>query len=82
MRAASLLASIAACSDEAASPDVILFSRTTGYRHQDSIEAALAVLPARLEREGLRVTATEDPAALTDLRTASATAAITWARQR
>lgn len=59
----------AACGGTDPPPDVVLFSRTTGYRHADAIKAALAVLPARLEHEGLHVLATEDPLALTDLGT-------------
>jgi type 1 glutamine amidotransferase len=66
-----LFAVIAACAGPDAPPDVVLFSRTTGYRHADAIAAARTVLPARLEREGLHVQATEDPLALEDLTTAS-----------
>ena len=42
--------------------EILAFSRTTGYRH-DSIPAGLAAL----RRLGHAVTATEDPAALTEL---------------
>jgi glucose/arabinose dehydrogenase len=44
---------------------VLLFSRTTGFRH-DSIATAHEVLGSLAGREGIEVTITEDPAAFTD----------------
>ncbi|MBK8254697.1 MAG: ThuA domain-containing protein [Polyangiaceae bacterium] len=46
-------------------PALLLFSRTTGFRH-DSIPAAINAIKARAEMEGWEVTATEDPAFFTD----------------
>lgn len=51
--------------DAATSPKrVLLFSRTTGFRH-DSIEPAVAALSSLLPARGFEVTATEDAAAFT-----------------
>ncbi|MFN0253039.1 MAG: ThuA domain-containing protein [Kofleriaceae bacterium] len=58
---------LSACGDNASDTDVLLFSRTLGYRHQDSIELSLAILPDKLREKGFTVTATEDPAKLEDL---------------
>jgi type 1 glutamine amidotransferase len=44
---------------------LLLFSRTTGFRHS-SIEPAVAALSARAGAEGWEVTATEDPAVFTE----------------
>lgn len=44
-------------------PDVIVFSRTLDYRHE-SIPAAAQALRGLAAAEGLRVVATEDPAAI------------------
>ena len=57
----------AARAQDASSPDagdapgLLLFSHSTGWRH-DSIPAGVEALSALGEREGFRVTATEDPA--------------------
>ncbi|MDQ3364483.1 MAG: ThuA domain-containing protein [Myxococcota bacterium] len=73
----ALLAVVAACGDERAlgapeaSPDatrpaeVLLYSRTLGYRHTDAIAAAVPTLAARLAAAGVTSLATEDPAVLT-----------------
>lgn len=59
---------LGACGDnESSGADVVLFSRTLGYRHQDAIDAALVVLPERLAAEGKTVRATEDLADMHDL---------------
>ncbi|TRO96490.1 ThuA domain-containing protein [Glycocaulis profundi] len=44
-------------------PQVLVFSKTTGWRH-DSIEPAVAALQAMGEREGWEIEASEDPAVL------------------
>lgn len=44
-------------------PQVLVFSKTTGWRH-DSIEPAVAALQAMAEREGWQIEASEDPAVL------------------
>ncbi len=44
--------------------DILVFSRTTGYRH-DSIPAGTAAIRELGDRHGFSVTATEDPAAFT-----------------
>lgn len=46
--------------------EVLVFSRTTGYRH-DSIPAGIEALTALGHGSGFRVTATEDPAAFAGL---------------
>lgn len=79
-RALPLLAlACAGCGDNAASPvpdarvdapaiaEVLIYTRTLGYRHADAIEAGVATLPARLLGEGLTSEVTEDPAAFADL---------------
>lgn len=58
---------LCACDDNVNDSDVVLFSRTLGYRHADAIDAALAVLPDRLAGAGYRAKATEDPEDLEDL---------------
>ena len=45
---------------DAAAGDVLVFSRTEGFRH-DSIAAGVAVLRTEARRRGMRVRATEDP---------------------
>lgn len=51
--------------DPRTDPEVLVFTRTTDYRH-DSIPAGVAALRELGAAEGLRVRATEDPAAFTD----------------
>lgn len=68
MRAIVILLLLAACGDnDSSGADVVLFSRTLGYRHADEIDAALVALPERLAAEGKTVRATEDPADMHDL---------------
>jgi type 1 glutamine amidotransferase len=49
----------------AGSADVLVFTRTEGFRH-DSIPAGVAMLRELAARRGLRVTVTEDPRRFTD----------------
>ncbi|MFI7273272.1 ThuA domain-containing protein [Streptomyces sp. NPDC049879] len=49
---------------EAEPTDVLVFSRTTGFRHS-SIEAGVAAIEQLGDENGFAVTATEDPAAFT-----------------
>jgi type 1 glutamine amidotransferase len=49
----------------AGSADVLVFTRTEGFRHE-SIPAGIATLRELAARRGLRVTATEDPRRFTD----------------
>ncbi len=49
----------------AAPPIILVFTRTTGYRHA-SIPAAVATVRALGRRDGFAVVATEDPRAFTD----------------
>jgi len=51
----------------ASHPDLLLYTRTLGFRH-DSIPAAVAAMKDLGSREGLTVVATEDPSAFTDER--------------
>jgi type 1 glutamine amidotransferase len=72
MRAGILVIAAAACGDSAtirdaappdAAPDrVLVFTRTLGYRHADSIDEVNRVLPARFADAGILVDITEDPA--------------------
>ncbi|MFF0433955.1 ThuA domain-containing protein [Streptomyces sp. NPDC004327] len=55
--------------------DVLLFTRTTGYRH-DSIPAGTAALAALARTAGLTAESTEDPAALTPARLARCAAVV------
>jgi type 1 glutamine amidotransferase len=57
---------LCACGDDT-DRNIVLFSRTLGTRHQDAIDAALAVLPDKLASEGYSVKATEAPEDLEDL---------------
>ncbi len=60
------LAALTACGDNAGPPQrVLVFTRTLGYRHADSIELGTQVLTERLAEDGIEVDATEDPAAFT-----------------
>jgi hypothetical protein len=62
------LVALAACGGDALPErDVLLFTGTTGFRHEDAIEAASASLPARLADAGITSELTGDPAALEDL---------------
>lgn len=45
--------------------DVLVYSRTLGHRHADSIEAARGTLPAELAAAGLNPAFSEDPAVFT-----------------
>ena len=45
--------------------DVLVFSRTTGFRH-DAIPSGIACLKALAGRNGWRIACTEDPAVFTD----------------
>lgn len=67
MRAALALCliglALAACGDDAGPPELVVFSRTTGYRH-DAIPTAIATIRSIADQRGWVVLATEDPAAL------------------
>lgn len=58
--ASPLDAALDAAPDSYAGSRVLLFTRTTGFRHSDAISEALRVLPPALEVRGITVTATED----------------------
>jgi len=58
-----LLVLLAACGDNAAEPRLLVYARTLGHRHEDSIAAGSEVLPARLAERGIAVDFTEDPGA-------------------
>lgn len=45
--------------------DVLIYTRTLGYRHADAIAAGAVELPRRLAEAGLSAEVTEDPAAFT-----------------
>ncbi len=55
--------------------DVLLYTRTTGYRH-DSIPAGTAALRELGQADGFRVEATEDPAVFTDASLAGRSAVV------
>jgi type 1 glutamine amidotransferase len=71
--AAALLAGLAvalgapagAGAQDGPAPEVLLFTKTAGFRH-DAIPAAVAALQARLGRAGLRATPSDDPAVFSD----------------
>jgi type 1 glutamine amidotransferase len=67
MHAALLISVLAVGACDSGEPNVVLFSRTLGERHQDAIDAALRVLPDRLASAGYSVRATEAPEDLHDL---------------
>lgn len=69
MRALVLVTLLCACGEETTT-GVVLFSKTTGYRHQDAIDAALDVLADKLSGAGYSVRATESADEMTDLRDA------------
>lgn len=48
-------------------PRILVFSRTTGYRHEESIAAGIEMIGRSARDHGVEMTATEDPAALDDL---------------
>jgi type 1 glutamine amidotransferase len=54
-------ATLAGCGGESHEPDVLVFSRTTAYRHADAIEAGRAALEERFGAE-----LTEDPGRFSD----------------
>lgn len=58
-------AAAAACGNEddgsSATDRILLYSRTLGYRHGDSIAAGQAALVTRLAQDGIEVDSTEDP---------------------
>jgi len=58
-----LTATSAACGDNASrsSERVLVYTRTLGYRHEDSIAAGQVTLASRLTQDGIEVEATEDP---------------------
>jgi type 1 glutamine amidotransferase len=56
---------VAACGDNRVPDRVLLFSRTIGYRHDDSIALGTQVLTDRLAGEHILVDATEDPTVFT-----------------
>ncbi|KAB2899410.1 MAG: ThuA domain-containing protein [Kofleriaceae bacterium] len=58
----SMVGAFAACgADDAVPARVLVFSGTTGFRHEDSIAAGRVALSERLAAEGIAVEATEDP---------------------
>ena len=59
-----LLLLVVACGDPAA-PRLLVYTRTLGYRHDDSIIAGSATLPAKLAERGIVADVTEDPAVFT-----------------
>lgn len=62
---AIVTALVAACGDDViVHRDVLIFTRTGGFRHDDAIAAATSSLPARLEALGITSELTEAPAAL------------------
>jgi type 1 glutamine amidotransferase len=67
MRAVAILLLFGACGDNVDQTDVVLYSRTLGYRHADAIDAALDVLPDKLRSLGFTVSATEVPEDLENL---------------
>jgi type 1 glutamine amidotransferase len=58
---------LAACGDNVHVDRVLAFSRTIGYRHADSIDQGIAILPTVLGRDNIAIDFTEDPTALHDL---------------
>lgn len=63
--AAPLVLLLVACTDPAAPPRVLLFTKTNGYRHADAIAAAGTALPASLATLGIDSEGTEDPTRFT-----------------
>ena len=69
--ALACVVALAACGDNASSPDalapdrLLIYTRTLGHRHQDLLDAGLRVLPPRLAELAIEVDHTEDPAAFT-----------------
>ena len=62
----SLLAPAGAAAQDPARFDVLVFSKTTGFRHADAIAAGIPGIQQMGAAEGFSVTATEDAAVFTD----------------